>query len=241
MKKLELIVDRPLKFKHLRLRKGLNVKRRHQDFLIKFGEIPDVCPYTTPASELAKESIEAEKRCCTVVREVLGMTVEKRTLVDHLTHFRKDFGLPNKLRGMIVRHPELFYVSLKGLRDSVLLLEGYDEKGKLLKKDESLEIKEKMLELVREGKRLRRERKKAGISNTSIGGPTDERHGDDDDDEAEDYDDGFENLFELDCSDLEDYQAESSELLSYRDNAEFWTAHTESFPSDYDRQSSEPW
>ncbi|KAF9590956.1 hypothetical protein IFM89_000501 [Coptis chinensis] len=33
----DLIVDRPLKFKQLRLRKGLNVKRKHKEFLIKFG------------------------------------------------------------------------------------------------------------------------------------------------------------------------------------------------------------
>ncbi|KAF9607081.1 hypothetical protein IFM89_031585 [Coptis chinensis] len=33
----DLIVDKPLKFKQLRLRKGLNVKRKHKEFLIKFG------------------------------------------------------------------------------------------------------------------------------------------------------------------------------------------------------------
>jgi hypothetical protein len=43
----------------------------------------------------------------------LAMTVEKRTLVDHLTHFRGDFGLPNRLHALLVRHPELFYVSIK--------------------------------------------------------------------------------------------------------------------------------
>uniref|UniRef100_M4FBY3 PORR domain-containing protein n=1 Tax=Brassica campestris TaxID=3711 RepID=M4FBY3_BRACM len=38
------------------------------------------------------------------------LTDEKRTLIDHLTHFRKEFALPNKLRALIVRHPELFYL-----------------------------------------------------------------------------------------------------------------------------------
>ncbi|TQD80882.1 hypothetical protein C1H46_033552 [Malus baccata] len=170
----ELIVDRPLKFKQLTLRKGLNLKRRHQDFLLKFKEIPDVCPYNTRISDLPKESIEAEKRACLVVREVLGMTVEKRTLIDHLTHFRNDFVLSNKLRGMIIRHPELFYVSLKGQRDSVFLVEGFDDKGALLEKKETLVIKEKLMQLVRESKRLRRERKKARINNTEIGGSSDD-------------------------------------------------------------------
>ncbi|KAF6176441.1 hypothetical protein GIB67_010078 [Kingdonia uniflora] len=133
----DLIVDRPLKFKHLRLRKGLNLKRRHRDFLIKYGELPEVSPYCIEEFEFS------EKRACAVVRELLWMTLEKRTLVDHLTHFRKDFGLSNKLRGMIVRHPELFYVSMKGQRDSVFLVEGYDDKGGLLEKDELLSAKER--------------------------------------------------------------------------------------------------
>ncbi|PON63972.1 Plant organelle RNA recognition domain containing protein [Parasponia andersonii] len=244
---LGLIVDRPLKFKQLRLRKGLNLKRRHQDFLLKFGEIPDVCPYRTPATELVKESIEAEKRACAVVREVLGMTVEKRTLIDHLTHFRKEFGLSNKLRGMIIRHPELFYVSLKGQRDSVLLVEGYDEKGILLERDKSLEIREQLMQLVREGKRMRRERKRAWINGTEIGDTNDDqddeyKEDDHNDDEDDDYDDdGFENLFESKYSDLDDDHDESSELSSYRDNAEFWTTHLGSFPSEQQERSLEPW
>lgn len=237
-----LIVDRPLKFKQLRLRKGLNLKRRHQYFLIKFGEMPDVCPYKTPVRELIKESIEAEKRACAVVREVLGMTVEKRTLIDHLTHFRKEFGLPNKLRGMIVRHPEIFYVSLKGHRDSVLLVEGFDEKGMLLEKDKILEIREKLMELVREGKRARRERRKAWVSNTTIGECNDDRDDDFEVDENDaDYDDGFENLFDSEFSDLEDDDEDSNELLSYRENAEFWTSDADSFSHGLDRRPMEPW
>ena len=31
-----------------------------------------------------------------------------------------------------MRHPELFYVSLKGQRDSVFLVEGYDDRGVLI-------------------------------------------------------------------------------------------------------------
>ncbi|PPD78499.1 hypothetical protein GOBAR_DD24572 [Gossypium barbadense] len=163
-----LIVDRPLKFKQLNLRKGLNLKRRHRDFLMKFNELPDICPYNTSLDDFPKSSLEAEKRACGVVREVLGMMVEKRTLIDHLTHFRKDFGLPNKLRAMIVRHPELFYVSLKGMRDSVFLVEGFDDKGVLLEKDESLVIRDQLMALVAEGKRIRREKRKARINGNAV-------------------------------------------------------------------------
>ncbi|KAB1213441.1 Protein ROOT PRIMORDIUM DEFECTIVE 1 [Morella rubra] len=241
-----LIVDRPLKFKQLRLRKGLNLKRRHQDFLIKFGEMPDVCPYDASVGKFAKESIEAEKRACAVVREVLGMMIEKRTLIDHLTHFRMEFGLPNKLRAMIVRHPELFYVSLKGQRDSVFLVEGYDERGALLEKDETSVIKDQLLMLVREGKKMRRERRKARIHNyatvNSGGGDDDGYEGDNYD---EDYGDELDDLFEdegsdLDC-DITDDEDETNESLGQIENGVFWTADSASLHNDTNGANMEPW
>lgn len=39
-----------------------NLMRRHQDYLIKFRESPDVCPYNMSSECLASESIDAEKR-----------------------------------------------------------------------------------------------------------------------------------------------------------------------------------
>jgi hypothetical protein len=239
-----MIVDRPLKFKQLRLRKGLNLKRHHQDFLIKFGEMPAVCPYNTSVGALAKESMEEEKRACAVVREVLGMMIEKRTLIDHLTHFRKEFGLPNKLRRMFVRHPELFYVSLKGQRDSVFLVEGYDEKGDLLEKDETLIIKDQLMALVREGNRMRRERRKASIYSYGTGDCND---GDDDDNTVDnnndDHDDGLDDLFDYEDSDLDCVVIgdESNESLGHMENGAFWTADSASLLNDVDGANMEPW
>ncbi|KAE8702971.1 ubiquitin-like-specific protease ESD4-like isoform X1 [Hibiscus syriacus] len=241
-----LIVDRPLKFKQLKLRKGLNLKRRHREILMKFNEVPDVCPYNTPLEDFAKSSIEAEKRACGVLREMLGMMVEKRTLIDHLTHFRKEFGLPNKLRAMIVRHPELFYVSLKGMRDSVFLVEGFDDKGVLLEKDESLVIRDQLMALVAEGKRIRREKR-----NARIYGAIDGDHDSNDNIEVEDanYDDGdydgFENLFDSEDSDLDydflgDY-SESSMLYANGGHAEFWTGDFPFASNSDDNRDSEPW
>ncbi|KAL2482232.1 Ubiquitin carboxyl-terminal hydrolase family protein [Forsythia ovata] len=240
---LGLIVDRPLKFKHLRLRKGLNIKRRHHDYLIKFEEIPDVCPYNTKAGDFLKESIEAEKRACAVVREVLGMTVEKRTLVDHLTHFRKEFGLPNKLRGMLVRHPELFYVSLKGQRDSVFLVEGYDDKGVLLEKDEILSIKDELMELVREGKKMRREERKEFVSVDVSKSDASQLDNEVDDDKYDDYDDGLDDLFQFEDFSSEDDldDNDNQELTGWKAKREFWTAETASFLENEVGLGSEPW
>ena len=247
----DLIVDRPLKFKQLRLRKGLNLKRRHQDFLLKFEEMPEVCPYRNPAEALAKESIEAEKRSCALVREVLAMMIEKKTLIDHLTHFRKEFGLPNKLRGMIVRHPELFYVSLKGRRHSVFLIEGFGEKGELLEKDEVLVLQNKWMDLARESKRMRRERRKGRIDK-DLGGlsDTDENNEDDSDVDYDDnfeidnfkdgYDDGFEEIFEDLNFEAEDDDHGSS-LFAQNRNGEFWTAGPFPIQNGLDGAQVQPW
>ncbi|CAI0465920.1 unnamed protein product [Linum tenue] len=240
----DLIVDRPLKFKRLQLRKGLNLKRRHEGFLIKFSELPDVCPYHTTMEEFSKESMEAEKRTCALVREVLGLTVEKRTLLDHLTHFRKEFGLPNKLKGLILRHPEVFYMSLKGVRHSVFLVEGFSEKGKLFERDDTSVIKDKLMHLVRESKRMRQERRKAAMNRNVAGVSNDASSSDGFHDvNGDEYDDGFENIFE--DSDLEDFDVDSFEGIGVwgdRENMEFWAADV-TFLSDHEAGGSlpEPW
>ncbi|XP_021745731.1 protein ROOT PRIMORDIUM DEFECTIVE 1-like [Chenopodium quinoa] len=242
----ELIVDRPLKFKLVKLRKGLTVKRRHHDFLIRFGELPDICPYKTSFKEFHKSSLEAEKRACSVVREILGMTVEKRTLIDHLTHFRKDFGLPNKLRAMLVRHPELFYVSLKGQRDTVFLVEAYDDNGELVQKDEGLLIKNHLFELVRHGKRIRREMKLALANGDTLI----KDHPIAVDQELEPFDDvteddGFEELFDGNDSEFEIYEEDSDEEYGQPvdDNAEqqFWSSHGSIRGHREDSDTSERW
>lgn len=141
------------------------------------------------------------------------MTIEKRTLIDHLTHFRKDFGLPNKLRAMLVRHPELFYVSLKGQRDSVFLVEAYDDQGELTEKDEVLMVKERLLSLVSDGKRIRRE-KKLALDNDDImfnDYPVVAIEDAIETYDVNDEDDGFEDLFSWDDSDLEIYGEDSDD------------------------------
>ncbi|KAJ9558891.1 hypothetical protein OSB04_013505 [Centaurea solstitialis] len=197
---LGLIVDRPLKFKRLRLRKGRNVRRHHEEFLIKFREITDVCPYRTKVGEFPKESIKAEKRACDV----------------------KEFGLPNQLRAMLLRHPELFYVSFKGQRDSVFLVEGYDDNGKLLEKDETSILKDLLLDLVKKGKWIRREIRR-GI---------------------DDLVDGLDELFESDSYDSEnsdDDEAASVDSLHLAEEGEFWSTKAASMFGSDDSHCLEPW
>ncbi|KAJ0052163.1 hypothetical protein Pint_00569 [Pistacia integerrima] len=146
LKEKNLIIDRPLKFNRVKLPKGLNLSKGEMRKISQFRDMPYISPYSD-FSELKSGTREKEKHACGVVHEILSLTVEKRTLVDHLTHFREEFRFSQQLRGMLIRHPDLFYVSLKGDRDSVFLREGYRD-SQLIDKDRLLVIKEKFRALV---------------------------------------------------------------------------------------------
>ncbi|KAJ6404336.1 hypothetical protein OIU84_012505 [Salix udensis] len=142
----DLIIDRPLKFNRVKLPKGLQLSKSEMRRVCQFRDIPYISPYSD-FSHLRSGSKEKEKHARGVVHEILSLTAEKRTLVDHLTHFREEFRFSQQLRGMLVRHPDLFYVSLKGDRDSVFLREAYCD-SHLVEKDRLLLIKEKLRALV---------------------------------------------------------------------------------------------
>ncbi|KAL2319982.1 hypothetical protein Fmac_028951 [Flemingia macrophylla] len=141
-----LIIDRPLRFNRVKLPKGLNLSKGEMRKIMQFRDLPYISPYSD-FSGLRPGSREKEKHACGVVHEILSLTLEKRTLVDHLTHFREEFRFSQQLRGMLIRHPDMFYVSLKGDRDSVFLREGYRD-SQLVEKDRLLLIKEKLRSLV---------------------------------------------------------------------------------------------
>ncbi|KAI3693442.1 hypothetical protein L6452_33277 [Arctium lappa] len=144
--KRDLIIDRPPKFNRVRLPKGLQLSKGEMRRISQFRDIPFVSPYSD-FSALKPGTAEKEKHACAVVHEILSMTVEKRTLVDHLTHFREEFRFSQQLRGMLIRHPDMFYVSLKGDRDSVFLRDAYRD-SQLVDKNRLLLIKEKLRALV---------------------------------------------------------------------------------------------
>ncbi|XP_026441144.1 protein WHAT'S THIS FACTOR 1 homolog [Papaver somniferum] len=141
-----LIIDRTPKFNKVKLPKGLNLSKGELRRILKFKEVPYISPYAD-FSGLKAGTIEKERHACAVIHEMLSFCVEKRTLVDHLTHFREEFRFSQQLRGMLIRHPDMFYVSLKGERDSVFLREAYRD-SQLIEKDRLLLIKEKLRSLV---------------------------------------------------------------------------------------------
>ncbi|KAG6406180.1 hypothetical protein SASPL_133779 [Salvia splendens] len=130
----------------VKLPKGLHLSKGEMRRISLFRDMPYISPYSD-FSNLRPGSPEKEKHACGVVHEILSLTLEKRTLVDHLTHFWEEFRFSQQLRGMVIRHPDMFYISLKGDRDSVFLREAYRD-SVLLDKDKMLLIKEKLRALV---------------------------------------------------------------------------------------------
>ncbi|XP_057964460.1 protein WHAT'S THIS FACTOR 1 homolog, chloroplastic-like [Malania oleifera] len=102
-------------------------------------------PYAD-ASALEAGSQEFDKRAVAVMHELLSFTIEKRLVTDHLTHFRRELVMPQKLMRLLLKHFGIFYVSERGRRFSVFLTEAY-EGSELIEKCPSVIWKEKVQSL----------------------------------------------------------------------------------------------
>ncbi|CAK9310356.1 unnamed protein product [Citrullus colocynthis] len=103
-------------------------------------------PYAD-ARGLKAGSLEFDKRAVAVMHELLSFTMEKRLVTDHLTHFRRELVMPQKLMRLLLKHIGIFYVSERGKRFSVFLTEAY-EGPELIDKCPLVLWKEKVLSLV---------------------------------------------------------------------------------------------
>lgn len=115
----------------------------------KFNAAPYISPYLDPRG-LAEGSEEMEKRTVGLVHEFLSLTLWKKASILKLGHFRREFGLPEKLNVLLLKHPGIFYVSNKYQIYTVLLREGYNG-SELIDKDPLVVVKEKFGELMQEG------------------------------------------------------------------------------------------
>ncbi|KAK6159077.1 hypothetical protein DH2020_006391 [Rehmannia glutinosa] len=103
-------------------------------------------PYAD-ARGLKAGSLEFDKRAIAVMHELLSFTIEKRLVTDYLTHFRREFTMPQKLMRLLLKHVGIFYVSERGKRFSVFLNEAYDG-SELIQKHPLVIWKEKVLSQV---------------------------------------------------------------------------------------------
>jgi len=137
-----LSIPFPLKFPS-------NYKRVYRYYAEKiqhFQEMSYLSPYAD-ARGLKAGSLEFDKRAVAVMHELLSFTIEKRLVTDHLTHFRWELVMPQKLMRLLLKHCGIFYVSERGKRFSVFLTEAY-EGSELIEKCPLVLWKEKVLGLV---------------------------------------------------------------------------------------------
>ncbi|KNA14641.1 hypothetical protein SOVF_105470 [Spinacia oleracea] len=103
-------------------------------------------PYAD-ARGLQAGSQEFDKRAIAVMHELLSFTLEKRLVTDHLTHFRRELVMPQKLMRLLLKHFGIFYVSERGQRFHVFLNEAYNGQ-ELIEKCPLVLWKEKVIDLI---------------------------------------------------------------------------------------------
>lgn len=223
MEERNLIIDRPPKFKRVNLPRGLNLSKGEMSRVFRFRDMPYISPYSD-FSGLRAGTPEKEKHACGVVHEMLSLTLEKRTLVDHLTHFREEFRFSQQLRGMLIRHPDMFYVSLKGDRDSVFLREAYRD-SQLLEKNKLLLLKEKMRALVAIPRFRNRDAMKTGVAGEGDRASEEGSGGEEDGEEWSDVDGFLPNGSDSEFDDEEDGE---------HDGEDDWSDDEDEMPPDFD-------
>ncbi|KAL5994844.1 hypothetical protein ACLOJK_024901 [Asimina triloba] len=119
------------------------------DRFLKFNETPYISPYSNGRC-LEEGPMETEKRVVGVVHELLSLTLWKKASIMKLGHFQREFGFPEKLNLLLLRHPGIFYVSNKYQIYTVVLREGY-RGSELTDKDPLVVVKDKFGELMQEG------------------------------------------------------------------------------------------
>lgn len=141
-------------FKHgfppgMRLKKNFKVKVK------EWQRLPYVGPYEEMRvgnNKSKNEVMRMEKRAVGIVHEFLSLTVEKMVEVEKISHFRKWFGIDLNVRDLILDHPGMFYLSIKGKMHTVFLREAY-ERGCLTEPNPVYEARRKLLHLVLMGRR----------------------------------------------------------------------------------------
>ncbi|XP_057737706.1 protein WHAT'S THIS FACTOR 1 homolog, chloroplastic-like [Arachis stenosperma] len=125
-----------------------NYKRvyRYSEKIQDFQKRAYLSPYAD-ARGLKAGSLEFDTRAVAVMHEILSFTIEKRLVTDHLTHFRWEIVMPQKLMRILLKHIGIFYVSERGKRFSVFLNKAY-EGAELIEKCPLVLWREKVMRLV---------------------------------------------------------------------------------------------
>ncbi|CAM8992645.1 unnamed protein product [Rhodiola kirilowii] len=171
--------------------RGFGLKRKCMKWLDEWQKLPYTSPYTDP-SHLDPRTDVSEKRIVGVFHEFLHLTIQKKTERKNVSNLRKPLALPQKFTKVFERHPGIFYISMKGNTQTVVLREGYVGR-ELVNKHPLVEIREKFASMMKKGM-LDRSRGLYKATNDELGREDDltnfrdneglvDRHGSDDESE----------------------------------------------------------
>lgn len=114
-----------------------------------FNSTSYISPYSDTTG-LVEGTKEMDKRTVGLVHELLSLALWKKLSIVKLSHFRREFNLPDRLHILLLKHPGIFYVSNKYQSYTVLLREAYNG-SMLVEQDPLVVVKEKFGELMQEG------------------------------------------------------------------------------------------
>uniref|UniRef100_A0A7N0UCC5 PORR domain-containing protein n=1 Tax=Kalanchoe fedtschenkoi TaxID=63787 RepID=A0A7N0UCC5_KALFE len=129
--------------------RGFGLKRKCMKWLEEWQKLPYTSPYID-ASHLDPRTDVSEKRIVGVFHELLHLTVQKKTERKNVSNLRKPLAMPQKFTKVFERHPGIFYISMKGNTQTVVLREGYVG-GELINKHPLVKIREKFSSIMKKG------------------------------------------------------------------------------------------
>ncbi|KAL0920567.1 hypothetical protein M5K25_009710 [Dendrobium thyrsiflorum] len=132
---------------------GFKIGKYYRIAVWKWQRLPYWSPYED-VSSYDLRSLEAqrrmEKRAVASIHEFLSLTVEKRTTMERIAHFRQAMGLPKKLKEFLLQHQGIFYISTRGNQGklhTVFLREAY-RKGEILEPNDVYLARKRLRELL---------------------------------------------------------------------------------------------
>ncbi|XP_062086112.1 protein WHAT'S THIS FACTOR 1 homolog, chloroplastic [Humulus lupulus] len=140
---------------YYKLPPGFFLRKEMREWVRDWMELDYVSPYDD-ISHLDQASQEMEKRTVGVFHELLSLSIHKRIPVPILGKFSDEYRFSNAFSSVFTRHSGIFYMSLKGGIKTAVLREAY-KNDQLVDRDPLLEIKDKFVELLEEGRRQRAE------------------------------------------------------------------------------------
>lgn len=129
--------------------RGFGLKRKCMEWLQEWQKLPYTSPYLD-ASHLDSRTDVSEKRIVGVFHELLHLTLQKKTERNNVSNLRKPLELPQKFTKVFERHPGIFYISMKGDTQTIVLREAYD-RNQLIEKHPLVHIREKFTNMMKQG------------------------------------------------------------------------------------------